>query len=778
MVINHNIPAMQSLNAITSTNSMLQKSIQKLSTGLRINSAADDAAGLAISEKMRAQTRGLDRATANAQDGISMIQTAEGALNETHSILQRMRELAVQAANDTLTQQDRSYIQEEIDQLRQEVTRIGNTTQFNKKKLLDGSAATLWSSDKLTTKAIVNGGLRVIDQFGQKRAAEGNYKIQITADPGDAEIQKTDIFRIKHPDVVTFSTNNASIFTSGKTAGLASGEYTVAVATPATPGNAKTTIASSFGGTAGAGLNLANLIKTDAALTTNNSSLLFEVESASSSSVTIKISGTMMDKDGVVTDVTDTVTLTPTPAADVPTNIAGLGLSFDRTLLTTANLAAFTAGEKAVVNTTATSTAADFEVTATMANPGGAPISIGGTFVLGANPTEKSIPFEQISMDATGKVTRGTITLNLGSAPLLNGTTATLKVKGVGDLSDSSTRLWDIEKFWDAQGRFLVNDPQKITITQGDGKTTSITLYKNDTMGSVAQKLNDAISRSELNGGLGQGKYVTGAGANTFASFVETPTANTSEAVQGTILIRTALTGDAGKLSFAGDEDLLNALSLSVVQEAKETDFTVTATDAHSGKIVVDKAKVTGNRLIGQLHPNVDVEFDATADVVATWNNSTKKFDFTSASAASGADPYTTFLHLADNTTVFQIGANEGEDMGIDVGDMRSDALGLNKVLVTNRTSAARSITVIDNALDKVSTQRAKLGAYQNRLEHTINNLTTASENLTAAESRIRDTDMAKEMVNFTKLQIMLQAGNSMLSQANQLPQNILSLLR
>ena len=101
MVVNHNIPALQTYNVVNATSSALQKSINKLSTGLRINSAADDAAGLAISEKMRAQVRGLDQAVSNSQDGISMIQTAEGALSETHSILQRMRELSVQAANDT-----------------------------------------------------------------------------------------------------------------------------------------------------------------------------------------------------------------------------------------------------------------------------------------------------------------------------------------------------------------------------------------------------------------------------------------------------------------------------------------------------------------------------------------------------------------------------------------------------------------------------------------------------------------------------------------------------
>ncbi|GHV36949.1 hypothetical protein FACS1894187_12540 [Synergistales bacterium] len=205
MIVNHNIPALVTYNTINRTSSDLERSIQKLSTGLRINSAADDAAGLAISEKMRAQIQGLDRAIANSQDGISMIQTAEGALSETQSILQRMRELSVQAANDTLTQEDRGYIQLEIDQLREEITRIGNTTQFNKKKLLDGSAAVLWSSGDSYTQALVKGGLRTIDQFGQKNAAEGNYKITLTAKSGNGEVQKTDILKIKHEKSQTFT---------------------------------------------------------------------------------------------------------------------------------------------------------------------------------------------------------------------------------------------------------------------------------------------------------------------------------------------------------------------------------------------------------------------------------------------------------------------------------------------------------------------------------------------------------------------------------------------
>lgn len=139
MRINHNISALNTYRQLSVNNMMASKSLEKLSSGLRINRAADDAAGLAISEKMRGQIRGLNQAVRNAQDGISLIQTAEGALNETHSILQRMRELAGQAANDTLTADDRYQIQKEINQLTEEAQRIGVTTEFNTQKLLDGT---------------------------------------------------------------------------------------------------------------------------------------------------------------------------------------------------------------------------------------------------------------------------------------------------------------------------------------------------------------------------------------------------------------------------------------------------------------------------------------------------------------------------------------------------------------------------------------------------------------------------------------------------------------
>ncbi|MBQ9896477.1 MAG: flagellin, partial [Synergistaceae bacterium] len=233
MRIYHNIPALTAYNSLNATSNAMQKSIEKLSTGLRINSAADDAAGFAISEKMRAQISGMEMAQRNAQDGISMLQTAEGALGETHSILQRMRELAVQAANDTLTQEDRSYIQLEVDELKNQVDNIANTTQFNKKRLLDGSCAGNWSSNDLRVKAYVRGSLREVDQFGQKSAFEGNFRIRIDASStGAGEVQKTSIFKIKHPNVITdVSLNTKEGVEAVRVDNIPAGDFTIKAAT-------------------------------------------------------------------------------------------------------------------------------------------------------------------------------------------------------------------------------------------------------------------------------------------------------------------------------------------------------------------------------------------------------------------------------------------------------------------------------------------------------------------------------------------------------------------
>ena len=787
MVVNNNIPALFSFNAVTKTGNALQKSIQKLSTGLRINSAADDAAGLAISEKMRAQIRGLDRAVSNSQDGISMIQTAEGALNETHSILQRMRELSVQSANDTLTQQDRGYIQLEIDQLREEITRIGNTTQFNKKKLLDGSAAVLWSSDNLKTKAIVNGGLRQVDQFGQKRALEGNYNLKIKAEAGQAEVKKSDIFKVKHKDVLSIKSKDVNLIKDisvknlkpGVIHNVGVGAATAVAIAPAIVAK-KIENANAFDGLFKVGTAGTDGATYEVAVTVKDR--LYTADNAQAN-VTLEIKGFKLGPDGTRTAINQTVTLASEANGTAGANdvdVAGIGgFKIDKDLTAADKIKDMAIGDKLV-----------FRMSNAMATPAdGRGIDVSYDNGAGLQKHQFNVSKDVLTKNGTmnlsflnldektGEVTESSITMKFNDKKLdgsdvafadfaANKALGSFKTYAVGDVARGDVKLRDLEKFWDAQGRFMLTDPQTITITQGDGKQTKITLYANDTLDDLATKLNKAIGSD-----LGQNSYVDK--VDYFSTFVtEAAGGNTSESVAGTLLIRSVVAGAAGKLSLAGDEDLIKALSLNVIQDAKESNYTVDISNAHTGETVVSGAKTTGNKLIGVLHSNIDVEFDAMAGISANWDDTNKLYAF------NPSKEYNTVLHLADNTTVFQIGANEGEDMGINIGDMRSHALGLNEVLVTDRASAARSITIIDNAIDKVSTQRAKLGAYQNRLEHTINNLTVAGENLTAAESRIRDTDMAKEMMNFTKLNIMLQAGNAMLAQANQLPQGVLSLIR
>jgi flagellin len=176
MIINHNIAALNTHRQLGANTAATSKNIEKLSSGLRINRAGDDAAGLAISEKMRGQIRGLDQASRNSQDGISLIQTAEGALNETHSILQRMRELAVQSGNDTNTSDDRKEIQKEVEQLKSEINRISDTTEFNTQKLLNGSLGVTGTS---SAKAKV-------DIASATGLAKGDYAVTIKTEATQA----------------------------------------------------------------------------------------------------------------------------------------------------------------------------------------------------------------------------------------------------------------------------------------------------------------------------------------------------------------------------------------------------------------------------------------------------------------------------------------------------------------------------------------------------------------------------------------------------------------
>ncbi|GMK48694.1 flagellin [Paenibacillus glycanilyticus] len=555
MRINHNIAALNTLSSLNNASSAQSKSMEKLSSGLRINRAGDDAAGLAISEKMRGQIRGLDMAAKNGQDGISLIQTAEGALNETHSILQRMRELATQSANGTNTDTDRSALQDEMNQLTSEINRIGNTTEFNTQKLLNGGIA---------------------------------------------------------------STDGAKITQATK---------------------ATVTLGTVAAGTTAAG-------------------------------TTIKVDGQTFDISGVVVaGTTDADAKAAATALGAKTS-GGTKLS-DVVDITTdgAGKLVFTAKSQGATSTI------EFSATAS------APIGLGAaTAAVKGSPTT----VERAGIQASAALDAGAVTITGNS---------TFKIQ-VGTESAVEVSFGADDKTYDTANA----DPNVAKAAMQD----------------LVKDVNAALQKAGLD----------------------------------------------GKVSAALSEN-------NELQFISETGKDIVLTD-------------------GTNTPLADLGITVATDTI-------QNVEQVVGPGAQGSG----------FSTKFQIGANSGQSMSLTIADMRSAALGItgnagqagftkaNSVTngtndvkaeaaldISTKEGASSAIKVLDSAINSVSSERSKLGAVQNRLEHTINNLGTASENLTAAESRIRDVDMAKEMMEQTKNSILAQAAQAMLAQANQQPQGVLQLLR
>lgn len=872
MRINTNLSALNAYRNLTLTDNRLNKSLERLSSGLRINRAADDAAGLAISEKMRGQIRGLNQAMRNAMDGISLMQTAEGALNETHAILQRMRELSVQASSDTLTSSDRIEIQKEIEQLVGEINRIASSTEFNTKKLLDGSSAALTSTSDLNTKIFMRDGLRTIDQFGQKAVGGGNYKLDISATPGRGEVQKTDIMKVKHEataigwtdvegtegalqvallefdevEEVSLQLNDpeAADQELSVMATFAGGTLTVEVnlatdGTGAITSTADEVYNAVMSAAVREGLGAVDEVQTltlDSAtagsfsLSFNGETTAFLAHDVSAVDLATALEGLSgigsgnvavtgdsgtytitFQGDLIGTDVSELVLTTYDTAYDGETPViagtteigtltfaadttdAGIGtaghfsLTLDgfTTVIETASdetvlagrieeglqaLLDMGAGNGGTVAVAATTPGTDILFTATFSNDPGEPISFGAATAEwasgGADSIETTIPGQ------SGPTLSSIIAINIvnGDKVVLADTTLLDEVGevviNIGEVAGLDSAIYDIDRFWDANGNFLVQDPKTINLVQGDGKKTSITIFGSDTIQDVEDKLNHAIHE-----GLGQQAF--NSEANSYVRFVTE--ANRDEegffTVTGTFVIQSAVTGKDGEIRFSGDEGVINALSLTTLQQSVENQFNVTVSNAHDPEdVIAENVRIVGNLLVGVVHENVDVKFDPMAGIFVETDGNAFRWD--------SNDGDSIYIHLSDNTMVFHIGANPLQDVAAAIGDMSAEALGVDNILVTNRMSANRAISQLDYAIQRVSSERAKLGAVQNRLEHTINNLGVAAENLSAAESRIRDLDFAMEMVEFTRNQIMMQAGTSMLAQANMKPQSVLMLLQ
>ena len=755
----NNPTAIGAQGGVNSVNSKLAKTIKSLSTGLRINSASDDASGLAVSEKLRAQISGLNKAATNAQDAISMLQTAEGAMGSMTSMVQRIRELAVQAGDPAYTSNDRAMLQLEVDQLKQEIDRVSSSTEFNTKKLLNGDAAALWSASNGDIEAIIKGA-----------AAEGNYKISYDVDPGQNSVYKSNIMRLGEGEMsYDINTNGTSITKFDNIQGMLRGsDMTIKV-----KGTAATTASAVFtGGTGGmnsAAMTAAGFETASAAATGANSySIEFEAVGDRTASGTGQIRFRVMNtKTGELSEwKTASVNSAGAVlnASAISTGLVGISKAvLSSAAATFTATAAWTNGDKMLVSVAG----------ARAANSAGASIQIGSTgstlhITAGATSEDKQLThvIHTAQMDKAGNVYYGQMDITLERGKVVSGT-GTIDILGTGDVASKYTKLSQLAQFTNSDGRMILSNTQEISIYAGNGKTAKITLEGSDTIADLESKLTAALVE-QLDMGADNTNTAATTVNNNLVKYVETPTGG-DHAVEGTFVIQSAVLGEKSNLTFVGDEAVLSALGITQIQEAADSALNVRVTDAHTGEFIGEDV-VTDNRLRNVIQGvDVIINPESAADV----NFINGKMVFTDKLGAEEA-----FLHIKDNSTKAAVGANEGQVIDISIGRLDTVGMGIDGINVATFNDAQKAITKLDMALEQISAARAIAGAQMNRLEYTITNLNTTRENMVSAESRIRDLDIAQASSDLAAQQVLLQSATAMLAQANQIPSYAAQLLQ
>ncbi len=710
MVVQHNMSAMNANRMLGITTNSLSKSTEKLSSGYRINRAADDAAGLAISEKMRGQIRGLNKASSNAQDGISMIQTAEGALTETHSILQRMRELAVQASNDTTTDDDRTQIQNEIDQLTQEVDRIANTTEFNTKKLLDGS-----KKGGVSEKA---GSIKTDSSF------KNSYVSASVTTDGSAKSGTTDVIRIE------INTD----FTDGQS----------------TKGTQK--VSDSM-------IDMINKIVTDAKQGVKLDGVLQEGNNGQST-VTGDYASTKSTAENVKSAADDAKTqlaklqsAANNSAMAVESNNSSIEKTVDN-ILKIANDTKTTSGETILKDGVTKE-----DLTKAILNYKNAMVADGKHTADAADGTSDNITAAKKALTDLF-------------------TTSTAKSGGSLTAATPDVAASTMKSDNDAANAVAASTAAAIT-----GGTTTLDTIAKDIIGKldtyVANMAGVEIVNNVNNAKVDQMQEVSNILDN----------AELSTAI---VDYKDALTKQSNVNGNANSTDKAKAEAQAKVDSAKAaldklntSSSPISVTDLFGGS---DASNFTiASKVDDNNNLTINIKNKSGDDTVITIENANQLKSGDTLTITSQAMVESEQAPAGKEALRLQIGANSGQEMYLGINSMKASDLNIvqtkegkegDSLDVTKQSSAAMAINAYDMAIQKVSTERSKMGAVQNRLEHTIQNLDTAAENTQTAESRIRDTDMAEEMVNYSSSNILSQAGQSMLAQAKNSTQGILSLLQ
>jgi len=732
--INHNLAAMNANRNLAGTTNALNKSMQKLSSGFRINAASDDPAGLVISEQFRAQIAGLNRAIQNSEGSITMIQTAEGALTEINNLLISMRELAIHAANEGFNDVDQLKAdQAEIDNAIKTIDRIAATTQFGTKKLLDGSK----------------------------------------------------------DNIATITTSNSTLLNI-KESGLTSGQHSVTAT--------KTADSSATINTSSLGLSLAN---TDGD-PYNLSERIHNLDVVQASDVAKKTSTAFNVKDAW-----------------------GNGL----TLGDTASAAHLTSA--AAVATVDATTAGTYAVTLNYQENGESPtgnITVTFDVTAGEKATDIASAF-QAALDADATLAgKFTVAGTAGDAHYVHISAANVGAQYSFDVvsvsnTTGTAEAFDVTGTTNARGvssRHLSFDVVTDQWTSGrSGVATVGGAGANDTYNTTADlvtAINDAL-RTDAGGNGGFGTIAGGATTNDIlASVVNTNQIQFATRDEGsdysiklnagadttTGNLRNVLGLTTDTLANAGTDALVSfdnyTSSIAAVKYASTGTTTIynkATGEAGRGSIALTVGTAVnginlGNLLLDVNAAKFDVRLDGgpatsvTAGIEQTVFNADRSesvlmsLDLTSQGG-------TETINNTDQSLVFQVGPNVGQTVSIGVRTMAASSLGknlagnmflsLSQIDVTTSQGAQDAQSIIDASINEVSTARGKLGSFQkNSLESNLRNLRIAAQNLTASESQIRDTDMALEMSEFTKNQILVQAGTSMLAQANQVPQVVLSL--
>ena len=783
MITNTNLFSLSSLVAAGRNQGDLSQSINRLSSGLRINSFMDDPSRMSISEKMRGFILGLQTSSQNAQDGISYLQTAEGATTEITNMLQRMRELSVEGANGVYSANDRLEIQKEIDQLKAEIDRISETTQFNTKKLINGESSGAWNSGTDKISAVINGTV-----------ADGNYDISVDVKPGQNQVQSTQIFTLREGKLGAYvgnqgTTNIGEVSSPDNIKDTADGSYNVTVANPTDGGVAGADMNSSMdfiNSYQKEGSNMAFGTVSATALKTNESGY-FMIEFTENSTTAENGAGYRVKfisaETGEEGQWIDFETEDGKLKGSYDSN--GFNLEFEIPMLAGADTV--NDGDKFLFSITDAKDVTNNEDL--MANGGGA-LQISQNGVQGptiiynqpnslTKPDDKdgiveynNVTVHMVTLDSeTGTFDTGEITLGFqentgaaGNGQTLGGT-ASIEVRKGGEAATATTKLSELANFVDENGVELFASTQELKI-YGNNTNTTIYLEGDDTIQDVVEKITKAITQD-----LGMGSGLTEVDKK-LVSFNQIEGTGFG-VVPGTMILQSALTGKDGELSFIGSQKLMDALGLEVVQESSQNIQTITATDNLTGVVVGER--VTSNSRVTDVIPGIDLIVDTRTGVDAYYNTGTGKIDF---KPSNRLENQNLNLHIVDARTEIQIGTEKGEKLDVSLPALNTAALGIGNTNINTQEDAQRAITEIDNALTKVVSARSKIGAHVNRLNSTINTLATAEENTTASESRIRDTDIAKETTAMTTAQVAYQANIAILAQANQIPAIALSLLQ